>query len=408
MWCHDMGVAGRGYLAAGLTAVMVSMVLQASPASGAQFTITPSASLGFRYNDNIHFTDSDETEDFSTVVSPGIQVRQRAERGEIQVNGKVYSFTYVNNDELNSIDSEISAEGQYALTSVVKANASLVYKADNQPDRDITSSGIESTNSKRVQTNESIGLMWASSERTSIGASLFHGNTEYEDEGYSDYSSQGFNLNISTNISRYISETTAICNLSRNLYEYDSTNTTVVSASIGFEKSLSEKYSVLAWLGPSLVQTEFTDSRFKDSDEWGAMAHFSVKGNLKNSSLNVSVTHKVDPGSFSNSTVSKTSLGLDYSRELSSDLTAGMSTSYFHNKSSDTANILLLNAIDENTLNISPHIFYKFTKDLGLEVRYRLSLIEDNNNDNERMQNSIFMQLIWMYELEKSDLAYML
>lgn len=421
MWCHDIGVKGRGRFAAipagwsrhlvipiGLVVVFVSSLLESTPAKGAKFTITPSASLGLRYNDNIYFNDSDKTKDFSTVVSPGIQFKQSAERGEINVNGKVYSFTYAENSELNSIDSEISADGQYALSRVVKANASVVYKEDNQQDRDLTTSGIVSTNSKRVQNNESIGLMWARSEKTSIGASLFLGNTEYEDEDYSDYSSHGFNLNINTNISRYISETTGILSLSRNRYEYDVTNSTVTSASIGFEKSLSEKYSISSWLGPSLVQTEYKDFRSENSDEWGAMAHFSLKGNLKNSSLNISITHQVDPGSFSNSTVNKTSLEFDYLKELSVDLSAGINTSYFHNKSSDSVNENLLENIDENAFNISPHLFYKFNNDLGLDVMYRLSHIEDNNNGNQKMQNSIFMQFVWKYELEESELSYFL
>jgi opacity protein-like surface antigen len=370
---------------------------------GAERTVTPEISLGARYNDNIHFTANDKEGDSYTVVAPVIQLRQRDERGDINIKGTVESFTYMERSELDSVDPEIAANGVYALSPVFSANASGLYKIDYQSDRAITSSGLVSTNSKREQNQGSLGVDWALSEQTTIGAKASLGRTIYEDPGYSDFTSQTYSLDLSRNLSRYVAETMGLLHLTRSHYDYDYSQSDYTTAALGFGKKLDEKYSLTAWAGPSLIETVYTSGPFSETEEWGTTAHCSLDGKFEKSTINLSFTYDLQPDSFNSTSVKRMALKGSYSRRVVSDLRIGIGASYFRNESTEQ-DFFSTNDTNEDTLNISPSIQYQITDDLGLKVSYNYSRIDENDSsENSRTQNSAFLQLTWNHIFDTSN-----
>lgn len=370
---------------------------------GAERTITPQISLGSRYNDNIHFTATDKESDSYTVVSPAIQLRQRDERGDINIKGTLESFTYVERSELDSIDSEIAANGTYALSPLFSANASGLYKIDYQSDRAITSSGLVSTNSKREQNQGSLGLDLALSEKTTVGAKASLGRAIYEDPEYSDFTSQTYSLDLSSDLSKFVVETTGLLHLTRSHYDYDNSQSDYTAAALGFGKKLDEKYSLTVWAGPSLIETVYTFGPFLETEEWGTTAHCSLDGKFEKSTMNLSFTYDLQPDSFSRTSVKRMALQGSYLRRMVSDLRIGIGASYFRNEST-AQDFISTNDINEDTFNISPRILYQITDDLGLEVYYNYSRIDENDSsESSRMQNSAFIQLTWNHNFDASD-----
>lgn len=387
--------------------LLLSCVCPANTVLGAESIVTPSVSVETRYNDNVYFSESDEENDYYVVVSPAIKMQHGNERGIIIIKGKVYSYTYADRTELDSIDNELSANGNYAVNRTMTVNASGNYKKDHQSDRDLTSSGLVSTNSKREQHQETLGFDWALSEKTRIGATVTLGKTRYEDEDYSDNTTKSYSLELASNLSKHLPETTGIISLNRSCYDYDLSQTNYTSASFGFVKNLNEKYSILASAGPSLIETTYKASPFLKEEEWGATAHCSLDGKFKKSSMNLAFTYKLEPDSLNNKSVKRTALNAGYVKKISSDLSLGFKAGYFHNESSAQENILA-NSLDEDTFNISPRLLYQISDDLGLELNYRFARIEDNKTDSSRTQNSLFMLFTWSHDIDESDLADLL
>lgn len=377
------------------------------PLIGAEVTVTPSASLGTFYSDNIHFTEKDKIADFRTVFSPAVQLQQRDERGEINITGAMDSYSYANNSELDSVDPKFSANGKYSLSSVLSAKASALYATDYQSDRALTSSGLISTNSKREQNQESLGFDWAFSEKTTMNTTASLGKTKYEDPNYSDFTSQSYRLGIESNFSKFVSELTGLMFLTRSYYDYDTSQSDYTTAEFGFGKNLTEKYRITASVGPSFIKTKYKESNLQETEEWGTTAHCSLDGKFETSTINFSFIYDLEPDSFNSTGAKRTALSSSYLKKMSTDLGLGISASYFRNDSSGMEN-LSANTSNEDAFNISPRILFQITDDLGVEANYRFSHTENQTPDESRTQNSVFIRLNWSHRINKNDVSHSL
>lgn len=369
--------------------------------------MVPSVTAEAKYNDNIYYRDENKEEDIIIVISPGIEVRNRVERGTISVKGRAYSYTYADNSTLDSVDTEIAAEGQYAVSRVVFVNGSVKYVQDHQIDRDITSTGQVASSFERENLQASAGASWALSEKTTVGAQLSLGQRTYDDPDTSDVDTQSVTLSYSTNLSKWFNETTGLAYLSHSRYNYESSLVKYTSLTIGSEKRFDEKYSILATFGPSFVQTEYDNFSIFDSEEWGVAARLQLDGRISEGTrFDIFLSHKVEPDSYGETTVVRTGLKGNYWSRISNDLSFGLSASYFHNESSGDSSFDVYE--DEDTFNFSPRLKYKITDDLDLELAYRYSLQKDNERGEDKDQNSIFFRLIWSHRYGDDDLAYAL
>lgn len=357
--------------------------------------VSPSISLGTKYSDNIFFSAQDAESDFYTVLTPAVQLLQRNERGELAVKGKIDSFSYADNSSLNSLDSEVSANGSYALSPLFSFNASSLHKVDSQADREIASSGLISTNSKREQNRESLGLEWALSEKTVVGSQASYSTMRYEDKDYSDMRSGSYNLSVRSDLSQYLSETTGFVDLAQRRYDYEGSQVSdYTTVTIGLEKKLNEQYSILAWVGPSLIETDYDNPYLQAGKEWGVTAHCSVDAEFETSSLRLSLTNEVAPDNFSNTTVERTTVGGGWSKQISADMRVGIWSSYFLNESSGSDAVFNRNS-GKKTLNILPRITYKISDNFTVEAEYGYSRVEYTDYDSNIERNSFFINFRW-------------
>jgi hypothetical protein len=375
-------------------------------ARGAECTLTPSMSLGMGYNDNILFSGSNEKSGFYTVSSPALQLTRRDERGELNMAGKLSSFVYAGNGAFDSIDTEISADGKYALTPRLSVNASGQYKTDSQPDSYLTTTGLVSTNTQSEKNQQSLGLDWDVSEVTSLDGQMSFGKTQYENQAYSDYRVQTYGLGLKRKLDRLLSETTGLANLSYSRYDYTLSRSHYATATLGFLRNINEKYSLTAWAGPSLIETDYTFAPFQTTRQWGATTHLALDETLEKSTINLTFTYDLEPDSLSDTSVKRAALSGSYLYRITYELSAGITASYFNNKSAGQGNALV-NAVDENTYNIGPRLLYQINNDWGVEADYRFSRIISTITDSSRTQNSIFIQINWNHSFNRRDWPFL-
>lgn len=388
-----------------LLPVLPLCVIMAGPGTAAELTISPLVSVSTRYQDNIYFSKENKESDFSTVLSPTLEVRQRDERGHLKVKAAVNTYTYAENNELDSVDPIFSANGAYALTPVLSVNAAGLYSIDYQPDRTLTTSGLVSSKSKRERNEESLGLDWTLSETTAIGGKASFGKILYADERYSDTTSQSYTIDLRHNLGRYFNETTGLIHLDYSRYDFDLSQSRSSTVAIGLTRNLNEKYSLTAWAGPSLNETSYPDYPIADVRDWGTAAHCALDGRFERSSFNLAFTYDLAPDSYSSTSVERMAWKADYSRRVSLDFGLGVSTSYFQNKASGR-DMLRTQDSDETSFNLSPRANYKITDDLGMEVNYLYSILEEDDGSGDRSErNSVFLRLIWSKDFSRADLS---
>jgi len=384
-------------------AVLFFFVFLPATAISAELTVAPSLAVSGRYTDNIFLAEKNKEEDLYTRFTPALQLRQRNERGELSLDGQFDIYAYFDKSSLNSVDQRYSISGSYGLTPVLSVNAGGRYEKDFQPDREVSTSGLVFSSSKREKHSESFGMNWMVSEKTTIGATVSSGRNKYEDDEYSNYSSQSYSLEISTNLSRYFVETSGLLFLSHSRYDYDLSDVEYTMAALGLGKSLNEKYSVFGWVGPAYSKTEFEYYPWMDTEEWSGTANVSINGEFEKSSLNCSLSYRLEPDSYSSGGVNRTTLSGGYTKRLKADLRMGLSASYFRNES--TAKNFLSRDRDETNLQISPRFFCNLTDDLALEANYRLVRLNDKATDQVKTQNSFFLRLTWRHRYRDTELA---
>lgn len=375
------------------------------PVAAAEFTVTPSASVGTKYSDNIDFTAKNKKGDFYNIYSPSVQLQKRDERGEFNIKGAVNSFTYMERTEYDSIDHEIWANATHSLNSVLSLNAFCQQKIDNQSDRAIASSGLISTHSEREQNQKSLGLDWLVSEKTTLGSRAIFGDMQYGDHKYTDNTSKTYTFDIKSNLSKYSPETIGLLSFSHSKYDYDlSQNNYYTTITLGFRKDLNEKFSFTTIAGPSLFETKYKSIQLQESQDWGTAVNCSLDVKLEKSDINISFANEIAPDSFNNTSVNRMTLKGTYLTAFSSKTRGGVAASYYRNETAE--NDKLSNSSDNNnTINITPKFIYQITDDISLEAVYNLSRVDEKSDNSEnREQNSVFLQLSWSRAFNKSDI----
>jgi hypothetical protein len=111
-------------------------------AKAAEFKAIPSIALRGEYNDNIFFTRDETISDYIGTGSPGLEIINRTERLNLNLNGAFHFIRYEDADELDSDDYDAQGRIRYQLTPVLTGSAGAAYIKDSRPDREIEETGL--------------------------------------------------------------------------------------------------------------------------------------------------------------------------------------------------------------------------------------------------------------------------
>ena len=143
-------------------------------AGAAEFKVIPSVALKGEYNDNVFFDEDDQISDYIGTVTPGLEIINRTERLDLNLNGHYRIIRYKDAGELDAEDYDGSGRLSYSLTPVLRLNAGALYDKSTQPDRDVVYGPVDS-DLQSVRLRDVPDALWIGLERTCLsGAGAGH------------------------------------------------------------------------------------------------------------------------------------------------------------------------------------------------------------------------------------------
>lgn len=372
-----------------LTAFLVSLFL---PVQGlcAENKIEPSVEIKGEYNDNIFLTDSNEKDDFITTARPGILLSRKTERLGASLVGYLDFVSYSDNDELNAVDHDYTGRFNFLPTETTKIEASANYLKDSRPDRDLEATGEVLGAIIRERERYNISGQWNITEKSGLGANYGYYEDDYDDSEVSSYKGHVAGLGYSYNLSQNFPNTIGRLNFSYGTYEFNTSSVDNYVLTVGFDKNVTEIWSLAVSLGPRVTRTKFDNSAIPKEEDWGTSGSAALTYNGETSKITFDAAHEIQASSGRNGTVERSTLRVDMNRRFTEELRAGFVASYFKNKTDSDITVL---RVDEENYRIQPRLTYNFTRDFLAELSYIFTFIDDNDDNVERERNHVFFRL---------------
>jgi hypothetical protein len=122
---------------------------------------------------------------------------------------------------------------------------------------------------------------------------------------------------------------------------------------------------------------------------WVGQLALSYNGELTDGSLSFNSDVQPASGQTTGTTV-RTGLVADMRRRFTYELSGNMSVGYYHNKSNPGATAG--QAIDQDTILVTPGIRYAFNKDMYMEASYQFTKVFYNLYHVEADRNALFVR----------------
>jgi hypothetical protein len=394
---------------------IVMLMAQVLPVGGAaiadEFKLTPSVSLRQEYNSNIFFDTRDEKDSPITRVKPGLELMNRTERLDLRLSGVVIPFYYWDESDLNSVDQDYSGRISYQLTPLVSIGANAGVRVDHQPDRELLTTGLTTTDNRRIQQRFGGNANWMFSELMS--ASVSYGYTREAWRGVSatddieDWQGHSVTLGLTRELGAARGVTLGLFNAGWAVYDYETSKTNYYFGSVGVQHRLTEIFNLTADVGVRYTDSDFEVERLaivppgvfaiviadENSSGWGGIGRLAVEYAGERARASLGVSHDINPASGSSGVVERTGIIFSGSYLLLEKLRLGLAASAFRNKSENEE--FTGNEVNEVTYNFGPSLRWEFYRDLTLEAGYGFTYVDDRTDDGNAVRNLVYIQLAY-------------
>ncbi len=376
---------------------IVIVFLHLEETRGDGLNITPFVALRQEYNDNIFFTDTDETDDFIATISPGLELTNRTERLDTRLSAQINNLIYYDNTELNSVDQDYTGRLRYRMTPRMDVSAEAGYTRDSRSDRDIEETGLVLSTATRHRQHYSLSGQYMPSEKTAATVSYAYDQDDFDDSEFNDSRSHSTNLGFTHNISYLVPQTLGRMNLGYARYDFPDSIVDNYTWTIGASRDFTEILSLLVDFGIRHTRSETEADSIKDDEKWGGVGQvaLSYRGELTDGSL--SFFQDVRAASGTTSATERTALVFEIGRRFTEKLRGNLSAGYYLNNSE--GDDLAVEEIDEKTLRCQTRARYEFTKDIALEASYTFTTIRDKEEHTTTNRNLVFMRAVFQYPL---------
>ena len=384
--------------------VLLVLVTHLNSAYGDDFKLIPTVSIREEYNDNISFNINNPKKDYITTMGVGLDLKERTEILNLNLNGLVSPFFYNDNDDLNDTDIDFHGNVRYQAAPRFSVNARGAYRLDNRPGRDLDSTGLVFDNNERDSYKAGGGLSLVLSESNNVSLAFLYDRNTWKEEFalQEDYSGNTGSLTYAHNISRWISASDITLNFGYGDYIYETSEMQSAFGTIGFQRMLNELFSIKVYVGARYSESTFdvtqdaqTDTRSETT--WNAIggARIGYQGERALFSLDLSQDLRTANGRQGAANLTKFMLDTDY--RLYETLRISVSVKYFRNKA-DTDEYSVQET-DEGTLHIRPSISWEFMDHFTLDVGYNYTHLDDKISDTQAERNVVYLQLTYAYSL---------
>jgi hypothetical protein len=371
------------------------------------FQVLPSVLVREEYNDNIFLSAEDEIDDFITTIAGTLEISNRTERLDASLFGRVAPFFYKDNDELDDTDWLVDGRINYWFTPLFSARANAGYLEDNRPDRDVDVTGVLLSPLTRRRTTAGADTNYIFSETTAADLSYRFQQDNFKERDLLDFDAHDISFGSTHNLSGWWETTTARFNIGYGYYDYETTQTDLIYATLGVEHRFSEKFSALIDLGPRYNHSDFETVELREvfpgifqprvvddsSSEWGGVGNLEMNYRAERTFSSFSVSHGIFPASGRPGPTERTTARFAISHRLAEKLRINVPAGWIRNKAEGDQ--FSIDEIDQDALYIRPFIRWEFYDQFTLEAQYNFTYVFDHDDDNERYRNLIFVQLAY-------------
>ena len=371
------------------------------------FNLVPYVELRGEFNDNIFFSVEDRVDDFITTISPGLDIVEKTERLDASFTGRLDGIIYADNNELNAVDQHFLGHLGYQFTERLGMLADARYIKDSRPDRDIAETGLVQSAEPRTRRNFMLGSDYLTSENTSNSLTYQYEASDYEDREFSDSKIHALNFRHTWNARRFFKETVGRLNLGYVRADFETSEVSSFSGTIGASWNYTELLSVLFDLGVRYAETDFivleivppnqVVTRLETTRQFSGVGSATLvfKGEYTNG--NIKLLHDIREARGRGGTTVRTEATGWMRRRFSEKFSITFSAGYYKNKS-DQGTVALVD-LNEQTFRIRPGLRYDFSDDIFLEAFYKLTYVKDNIDNTSATQNMVFGQIHWQWPI---------
>ena len=417
-----------------LTLILVFLFSLPLSAISADYKLITSVAGTYEYNDNIFFDDDSVISDSIYTVTPKLEWVRAGERLTAQADGKVEIYQYTDNDELDDTDQWYNASLGYRLTERWQVSAQGHVSDDNRPDRDIETTGLVLSSTRRKRSNAGVSASYMISEITSAGFYTAFNREDFNDPETSNRKDYSLVLFMNRSLERWLARTTGRLNLSYSHYtfdrEYDVENDLGVydlvitiddeyevdstSLTAGTETALTEKLNLTVDLGarhsrskrdikqtyayfqdaddPSTLLGSNTYPNHDDYDSFGFVGSLDATYRGERSSCTLSLSHDLQPVSGNNATVNRTTVRLSGSLRPLERLTVNGFFQWYLNVSDEDDPTQ--DDTDEQTWNVGGGLRWELNDYFDLAANYVYTFQDDREEGTTAHRSKILLQLI--------------
>ena len=385
-----------------------------SNAAASPFELTPSIAVREEYNDNIEFSHSNPVEDWITRVSPQLEWAYRSQRSEARLNGRLDAFSHANNAGYNRQGYRADGLLRHGLTE----RLDLALDARLTADQDIgdldPETGIVTGNADRTDWNASTTVRYRLSEISNLSIKYAQGAEDYDTDRYSDHVRYDLSGTYTRDIGDLWKATVAQVNAGFARYDYQTSQTETYYLSAGASKVLTETLSLTAVFGGRYNRLEYpgirlvpitlldfiigyTSEAFEArTDQWSYIGQLIVDHRRETGSDRFAVVRDIRAASGRYGTTENTRFSLDLSHRITDTLTVVVTAAYYTNTAENRE---AAGRIDEQTLEFSPSLRYRWKDDWTVEAGYRFTEEKDDMAATRTDRNQIHVLVSYRHPL---------
>lgn len=389
-----------------IIAVLISLSLLIN-AKADEFEIIPSVLVREEYNSNIFFTKDDKTDDYITTLAGSLEMVERTERLDANLYGRVAPFWYADNSDLDDTDWLVRGRGDYLFSPRFKAGVGGGYLVDHRPDRDVDVTGVTLGDRRRKRWDGSLDADYSFNEITAARLNYAYRDENWSDGNFDDLKAHDVLLGFTRNLSGGWENTIARVNIGYAYYNYETSDTDLFYGSLGVEHRFTEKFSALLDLGPRYSHSDFKTLQLQQvapgvfqqvvvndsNNKWGGVGNLELNYRAERTFSRLTASSGLYPTSGRTGPTERTAARFNVSHLLTEKLRVSLPLGWIRNRA-DSDQFSAQDS-DQDTAYVAPFLRWELYDGFTLEGRYNFTYVWDQDDDGNRYQHRVFLQLAY-------------
>lgn len=256
--------------------VFVFMIL-GTKIYAAEMSLTPAVSLRGAYDDNVLFNTTEEVEDYTSIISPSIEMDYNTERGAVDGRALLDIINYKEEEQLNTTNQRYELGGSYNLSERLAVQAEGVYIFDTTLESDLEETGRFTFREDRKRYDIMPGIFYAITERSNLNMDYTYRNVDYEFDESVDYTINRIRLRYNYKLNNGLD--TLSVRPAYTLNESDTSKRHAYRFDIGWTRDVTEIYRLSAFIGYRRTEQDYKDERDNQTNNGGVVdIRFQRKG----------------------------------------------------------------------------------------------------------------------------------